>query len=361
MAKSRQERFHEPFFLQWHLTDCCNLECQHCYRGQRKEDLDAEELNGILEDYVRFLKQLGRGGRIQFTGGEPFLSPHLYELIERATARKISARVLSNGTAITPKAVESLTRAGCRLVQVSLDGLEDTHDALRGRGAFKRAVAGIAVLRAAGVEVTISMTVSRINLHQVAEVARLAQRIADRVSFHRLVPAGQATELSCELLLPEEVRQMMKELIDFRKDCSIDFPLRDPLWKAHFNPRLRSCDCVAGCAAGYNGLTIDSNGDVYPCRRLPCVLGNVGEDSLWDIWHAPLMELLRDRDRLAGKCGTCRLRWVCGGCRGVAFAVTGDALSEDPQCFREPSWMERQIHSITGWSRNTRPSGGILG
>lgn len=354
MASARREAFNEPFFLQWHLTDRCNLTCQHCYRDEAKADLDLAALRAVLADYVGFLNRLGRDGRVQFAGGEPLLSPHLYELVRSARTHRIPSRVLSNGTLAVPETVRRLRQAGCRLVQVSLDGLEATHDAIRGTGAFRRALAGIATLRDVGVEVTVSMTLSRVNAGEALDVARLAEESADRVSFHRLVPVGGGQRLADELLSPAEVRESMAGLLAFRQDTRIDLPLRDPLWKAYFEPRLRGHRCVAGCAVGYNGLTVEANGDVYPCRRLPIVIGNVCRQSLYEIWQAPLLQALRDRDRLGGKCGRCRLRWVCGGCRGIAYAVSGDPLAEDPQCFRRLPWWERAAQRLKLWSR-TRP------
>lgn len=347
--RPKNEAFNEPFFLQWHLTDRCNLKCRHCYRDERKTDLDLEALRAILAGYVSFLDRLGRNGRIQFSGGEPFLSPHLYELIRAARTHHIPSRILSNGTLVTPDVARRLRRAGCRLVQVSLEGLEATHDTIRGPGAFQQALAGIAALRETGVEVTISMTLSRVNAGEALAVARLAEEVADRVHFSRLVPVGSGQALADELLSPAQVRELMTALVALRRKMSIDLPLRDPLWKAYFNPRLNGHNCIAGCAVSYNGVTIESNGDVYPCRRLPIVVGNVCQQPLYEIWRAPLMQTLRDRDRLGGKCGRCRLRWVCGGCRGVAYAVSGDdPLAEDPQCFRQLSWWEKIASHLHG-------------
>lgn len=337
----RREAFNEPFFLQWHLTDQCNLACQHCYRDGRKEDLDIDALESILAMYVAFLERIGRAGRIQFTGGEPLLSPFIYHLIRLAKSHHIPSRVLTNGTLITTEIACKLRKAGCRLVQVSLEGLRELHEIIRGPNTFQRALDGVAALRVADIEVTISMTVSRINVEEVRGVIRLAEGIADRVSFHRLVPWGRGRQFIEQIFTPLEVQELMK-LLDFeRQRTNIELPLRDPLWKAYFKPRLEGCNAIAGCAVGYNGLTIDSNGDVYPCRRLPIVVGNVLERPLWEIWDDPMMQELRDRDRLGGKCGGCHLRWVCGGCRGIAYAIKGDPMGADPQCFRELSWLER--------------------
>ena len=106
---------------------------------------------------------------------------------------------------------------------------------------------------------------------------------------------------------------------------------------------------ISGCAAGHlAGLTIQSNGNVLPCRRLPLSLGNVQRDSLREIWaDSPVLEALRDRKRYKGKCGSCS-RWaVCRGCRAIAYAWSRerreDFLADDPQCFmtkrsREFEW-----------------------
>ena len=61
------------------------------------------------------------------------------------------------------------------------------------------------------------------------------------------------------------------------------------------------------------------------------------EQRLNEIWHnSELADLLRDRDKLKGKCGRCEYRFVCGGCRRAAYSVSGDIMEEDPQCWYEP-------------------------
>ena len=337
----RTELFNEPFFLQWHLTDKCNLSCRHCYRDEQKEDLSLNNLHSIFHRYVDFLAYLGKQGRVQFSGGEPLLSPHIYSIIEACTRLRIPTRILSNGTPIKTDVARCIANSGCRLVQVSLEGMERAHNAIRGLGSFQKAWQGIKTAREAGIQVTVAMTVSRENLGQVLPVARFAEEHAHRVSFHRLVPLGSGAKMHDGMLDPLELRAMMQEIYDFKKGTHIDVPLRDPVWRAYFSPRFTKCNGVSGCSAGYNGLTVDSNGDVYPCRRLPIVLGNIREQSFEEIWHSEILEEIRDRDRLKGRCGACSLRWLCGGCRAIPYALNGDYLGEDPQCFRKDSVLAR--------------------
>jgi len=337
MNAARQYIFDEPFFLQWHITGACNQSCSHCYRGTAASaDLPFESLLIILDGFTALLASIGRPGRIQFTGGEPFLSPHLFALINRATSRGISTRILSNGTCITNDHHAQLKATKCDTVQVSIDGTEQAHDGVRGSGSWRAAWDGVARLRAAGFTVTINMTLSRANAADVRAVGERAASCAHRFAAGRLVPAGKAA--ANDMLDPAGLRACFDAIHAVkRRHRSLDVPLRDPVWHEYLRVSpARYPHAVHGCSAGYNGLAIEADGTVYPCRRLPISLGNALETPLTDLWRtAPLLALLRDRDALTGSCGKCPRRWLCGGCRGIAWAVSNDCTAEDPQCFRQ--------------------------
>ncbi|MBP8626694.1 MAG: SPASM domain-containing protein, partial [Syntrophorhabdales bacterium] len=80
---------------------------------------------------------------------------------------------------------------------------------------------------------------------------------------------------------------------------------------------------------------IKANGDVWPCPFVEISAGNVREDAFINIWHnADIFQNLRNRENtLKGACGECKYRGICGGCRGRAYALSGDYLAEDPSCF----------------------------
>jgi radical SAM protein with 4Fe4S-binding SPASM domain len=93
---------------------------------------------------------------------------------------------------------------------------------------------------------------------------------------------------------------------------------------------------AVGCHAGIFYFSLRPNGDVYPCTFLPIKVGNIREQSLIDIWrNSKTLNTLRQRSALKGKCGTCEYRETCGGCRGRAYACTGDFLETDPVCLRD--------------------------
>ena len=338
----------DPFFLQWHVTDRCNLACAHCYRDRAPREPTSAELRSIWRNFLALRDQLPQARvRVQLAGGEPLAAEHIWEVLALAAGDGVPVRLLSNGTLVTAASARRLKTAGCRVVQVSIDGDEAAHDARRGAGSFRAALAGIRRLRAAGIEVTVAMTLARDNLAALPAVLDLAAREADRFGAHRLVPCGRAADAAGQLLAPAELRQAYDRIAAFRAaQPQIDVPRRDPLWQAY-------CDCphddgkVAGCSAGWGGICIDTDGTVTPCRRLPVALGNALRDDLTGLWCGVTMARLRARDDLRGRCGACDLRWRCGGCRAIARAVTGDMLAADPQCFYRPSRLRRGARRVS--------------
>jgi radical SAM protein with 4Fe4S-binding SPASM domain len=100
-----------------------------------------------------------------------------------------------------------------------------------------------------------------------------------------------------------------------------------------------------GCHAGIAYFSLRPNGDIYPCTFLPIKVGNIREKSIKDIWlNAPLLKALRHRDKLKGECGLCEYNRTCGGCRGRAYAYTGDYLESDPVCLKELLKKEKIHH-----------------
>ena len=322
----------EPFFIQWHITDQCNQTCRHCYRGAARSEPSDALIARVLDQIQEISRQVPQQKtRVQITGGEPVMSPHLFSAIEELAGWGIGSRILSNGTLIDSVRATRLKAAGCAIVQVSLEGTPRTHDRIRGNGSFAAAERGIRALKAAGLSVTLAMTLSQETVADVPFILEYAERYADRIGFHRLVPCGRGA--GQQILSSKQLEEVYKVILNFQKSKpKIEIPLRDPLWNIF---RSSHCSHITGCSAGYAGLCIDVNGCVYPCRRVPISLGNVMDCDLHDLWCGDVMDSLRDRNALQGRCGACSLRWKCGGCRGVALAVNGHLLAEDPQCFRQ--------------------------
>ena len=338
------------FFIQWHLTERCNLRCRHCYQGERSADeMPLREIRNVINEVSDMVKDWSESYGVIFspsmnvTGGEPFLRNDLLEILGEIKKQGFKIYLLTNGTLVDKKRARRLADLGVDGVQVSMEGPEDVHDAIRGAGSYSASLAGVEHLVDAGIAVTLNVTVSNLNTGQLRKIITFGSHAGvKRVGFSRLVPAGRGRALLSQMLTQAQAKELYEELFSLELK-GIDVVTGDPV-AAQMNITAREdagTTAISGCAAGVSGLTIQPNGNVTPCRRLPLLLGNVRKDSLREIWAAsPVLEALRDRSKYKGKCGSCT-RWArCRGCRAIAYAWSrskgaDDFLADDPQCFIE--------------------------
>lgn len=337
------------FVIQWHLTERCNLRCTHCYQdGSRREELSADEVRSGLDEIEDLFSSWSKTHGLTFapsfniTGGEPLLRIDLFDILGDLADRRWDAFVLTNGTLIDPAIARRFAGLGVKGVQISLEGPERLHDALRGRGSYQASLAGIRSLLREGVAVTVNTTLSEANADGFFELAETAAALGvQRLGFSRLVPAGRGEALAGRMLAPDRVRDLYHRIFSL-SFTGMTLVTGDPVgarMRARENGPDEQGDVpVGGCAAGVSGLTFLSDGTIVPCRRFPVPLGNIRIDSIREVWAAsPVLDALRDRSRYEGKCGACRNWATCRGCRAIAAAVmecpgTLSALADDPQC-----------------------------
>jgi radical SAM protein with 4Fe4S-binding SPASM domain len=340
----------QEFFVQWHLTERCNLRCTHCYQtGGKIEELSLAEIRKVMDEIIDMLKawsvmyQLEFSPSMNITGGEPFLRKDLFEILEEMSTAGFAIFLLTNGTLIDEEKTEDLARLGINGVQVSIEGPEEIHDSIRGSGSFAASCKGISHLVKAGLRVTLNATLSEINAEKFQDMVDIAIALGvQRLGFSRLVPSGRGLDLVNRMIDREGVGKIYESIFGLDTG-TLKIVTGDPVASQMRNGLEIVDDCgsiaTGGCAAGVSGLTILPDGAVIPCRRLAIPLGNVREDSLREIWvNSEILNQLRDRSQYKGRCGSCA-RWaLCRGCRAIAYAYSltqgeGDILAEDPQCF----------------------------
>ncbi len=334
------------FFIQWHLTERCNLKCTHCYQsGVRNQELTFEEIKAVVGEVEETLKAWSEAFDISFspsfniTGGEPILRTDIFEAIDIIRRRGFEAYLLTNGTLISREKAASLGGLGLRGVQVSMEGLEKTHDSIRGKGSFASALKGIGNLLHEGMSVTMNATLSEVNAGDLMGLIELAKSTGvQRLGFSRLVPSGRGLGLLDKMIGSEKVRQIYEEIFSIEAE-GLEIVTGDPVASQIRCPAGGGEVATSGCAAGISGLTFLPDGTMVPCRRLFVPIGNIRKDRIREVWAtSPVLDALRDKRRYKGRCGRCG-RWSgCRGCRAIAYAysvVKGDAdyLADDPQCF----------------------------
>lgn len=155
-------------YLLVHISDLCNLRCRHCFIGPQKgRTLPVEKILSVAGEFARL-----QGLRFIVSGGEPLLHPCFEEINERLPDYPFRSILLTNGTRIDG---EAAGRLRFHEVQVSIDGLEDAHDSIRGRGNYRRALQGLRHLAGTNVALSVATMVHRANLHQFDELRRVLE------------------------------------------------------------------------------------------------------------------------------------------------------------------------------------------
>ncbi len=342
------------FGFQWHITDRCNLRCTHCYQEDfsGSNELDFAGLKQIADEIIKTLAKWNKKGDIAITGGEPLVKKETLPLVDylNSADEVFSIDILTNGTLIDKDFIEQIRNfQKIRCVQISLDGaFSETNDRIRGKGSFEKALAGIRLLRSHDIGVNVMFTLQRQNMKDIPLIIDLAN--AEEVSnltIERMVPTGTGKTLKNQLLSPKEIREVF-EYISERAQQQINekgstlISRSRPLWvlcnrNQDSSNSDSSTEVIFGgiCSIGLDGLCIMPDGTVLACRRLPIPIGNLQRDSIEKIWStSDLLWQIRDKNNLQGKCLSCKLIPQCSGCRAMAYAVTGDYLAEDPQCWK---------------------------
>jgi len=281
------------------VTYRCNCQCIMCNIWRTQEP--AEVRPGAYDRLPRSLRF------INVSGGEPFLRSDLPEVIRHLTAAcpKASVVISTNGLLanaireMMPSILEINPRVG---VAVSLDGVRDVHDRVRGvRGAYGKARHAINLLRRLGVRrVRIAFTATPVNVGHMRKVYDISRDLG--VEFTCAVahcsPHYFHTAEGDFALPPGELRSEVQSIV--KQELHTWSPRR---WaRAYFTAGLLRFAEGRGrplpCTAGADTLFVAPNGDVYPCNVFAAKMGNLTERSFDDLWRSEEAQAVRRR--LAG-------------------------------------------------------------
>lgn len=342
----------EEFYFQWHVTNKCNLRCDHCYQDDysQSSELTLEELKAVGRKINYTLARWGKEGRVAVTGGEPFIRKDLFGFLsfleEQPLIKKIG--ILTNGTLIKGNVQFLKKLVKLHYVQLSLEGRREVNDEIRGNGVFDKVIESTSRLNKCVIPVRWMITLHKKNVAEVPYIIDLAlANSVDTLTFERFIPMGSGKSFAEYVLSPAELEKTFAYIVKRSdEEASKGSPLAilklRTLWvlcdpqRAENDNLPREKEVGASCSIGIDSLSILPDATVLPCRRLPIRIGNLKEDSLFKIWYtSKVLWDIRNKRNLKGKCSNCEFIPRCGGCRATAYAVTGDYLAEDPQCWKK--------------------------
>jgi len=330
MTLHRQVRIEAPPEVQprtayLSLTEECNLRCIYCFAraGQGHSPLPMQEWAKIITD----LSDYGVS-EVCFTGGEPLTRKDFLRIVEHAGDKQLHLRLITNGTLIDRRIARELARHKVE-VTVSLDSYyPEVNNQLRGHHSFQRALQGIIHLCDEGVKLGISAVVNRLTVETIPDLLMLTRALnipLARITMALFIPMGRGESHRDHECTPEMVRRLRQRLRSEVREwygtgelASVvqtikPFPGQIRLW----------------CGGGRSELSIDSRGDLYPCRllHLPTLkAGNVLREDLVSLVPAvqskmdQMIQSVNERE----ECKECPIRYVCGGgCRAGHYAYSG--------------------------------------
>jgi radical SAM protein len=368
-----------PFMVIWETTQACDLACKHCRAEAQKEHdphaLSTSEAKALIDQVLEF----GQPRPLFImTGGDPFKRTDILELTGYASGKGLPVALSPSGTPLlNAENLQNIHEQGCKVISLSLDGSTAAiHDTFRGvPGAYACTVAGWRIAQSLGLKLQINTTVTRYNLMDLPNIFALVRDIGAMTwSVFFLVPTGRG--LTEDEIGPDEYEAVMHFLYDASKYIAIKtteghhykrvvlqrsylethgLPFQDyfklngvytalmdglhrvaPLPPApERGDRIRRVPLHVNAADGFAFVSL--LGEVFPSGYLPVSAGSVRTTSLSEIYQkSPLFQSLRNKQNLKGRCGRCEYNRVCGGSRSRAYALTGDALAEEPYCSYEP-------------------------
>jgi radical SAM protein with 4Fe4S-binding SPASM domain len=332
------------------ITGRCELHCLHCYAESGPDHGDELPLSVIEQ----LLDEVAGWGvhHIRLTGGEPTVHPRFRDVLDACRSRNIGLEINTHAC-FSPQLFSYLQAPPIEQFLISVDGMEASNDAIRGRGTFRRAIESARLLRRAGQQVMLSCHVGEMNRAAVSPLTELAASLGVNIKFSPIRAVGRAARAMPDGLIgPESYLEVVKAIVRLRTvfpDIRIltDFDLlgSDHLWDHRPDPAR------AACKAGRRMIHVNCDGGIYPCAFLVTPgtefrAGSIYQSTVTEVWQqSPIFVPFRTQTK-SMQCQSCRhyRRQCVGGCVAVAYADTGFLDAHDRNCFAhllEPMQQQR--------------------
>jgi pyrroloquinoline quinone biosynthesis protein E len=329
-----------PLALLVELSHRCPLRCPYC-----SNPLELERAGAELDQagWERVLSEAAALGVLQvhFSGGEPLVRRDLAALVRHAASVGLYSNLITSGVLLDRARLAELVEAGLEHVQLSFQDAESASaDRIAGlAGAHEKKLAVAAMVREAGLPLTVNAVMHRQNLERLPEMIELALKLGAgrlevaHVQYYGWALANRRALLPTEAQLERATAVVAEARARLKGVLVIDYVVPD-----YYARRPKSC--MGGW--GRQFLNISPAGKVLPCHAAESLPGfdfpSVKNASLADIWYgSEAFNRFRGTAWMPEPCHSCERREIdWGGCRCQAFALTGDAARTDPACALAP-------------------------
>lgn len=315
-------------YIVWIITKKCNLSCLHCYARlyENERELTIEEREKLAKEICELDVP-----HVSISGGEPLLLPDIFKIISILRDSGIDVSIVTNGTVLTEEIVKKLNRFDV-YVYLSVDGIQETHERLRGRGTWQKVVKALELLHKENVQYGTVMAISNLN-YEVADryVEFVINYEPDSINVIPVMPSGRARE-SMTYVDVEHVRTSLEKLHDVAERLGVNIRVWClPCLHAY----LKSRRLVAYCCRLLRVIDISPGGRLLLCdvtnlevtRWTPGRLQTCVEEYFSNSLVRAVLENIPE------ECKDCpHVEYCRGGCYARAFLMFNDFRRRDPLC-----------------------------
>lgn len=304
--------------LFWECTLRCNLHCRHCGSDCK---VQATQEDMPLADFLRVIDSIAArtdAGQVFviLSGGEPLMRDDIVQCGQAITDRGFPWGMVTNGFALTNTLFHQLLKAGMRSITVSLDGLEEEHNWMRGhRQSFERVDQAVSMMVSTpGLASDIVTCVNRRNYTKLTDIREYL--IDKGVSDWRLFtvfPVGRAANDPDMRLTDDEFCGVFEFIRQTRQEGRIHASYGCEGFLGNYEGEVR--DHLFSCQAGVTIGSVLSDGSISACTsiRSDYHQGNIYHDDFMDVWEQRF-KTYRDHEWMrTGDCAACKYFKYCQG------------------------------------------------
>jgi len=344
----RDDILSSPVRIYFEITRKCNLYCKHCFVNAGKSQIDGLSHDNMLSLIDQFAD--ARVLELRITGGEPTQREGWSVLLKHARSRGMSVSLNTNGVYDNLEdTVSKMIDIGLNQITVSIDGIDKTHDSIRGRGSYNKMLKAVEYMHSKDLPLRFNTVINKRNYLEIPQIVQLADGLVSEINFFYMRPVGRAIDLNDEMLSFEEHYQSAMDTIALRPKHP---NLRIMHFEQSFTERsilekkdpvdLRKTFPYGSTTIGVTCLGEYAPHGYSPYQDKSLTLGKYPDDSLTKIWHESqqLDEMRVWFSKLLKQCNACdeyNMR-----CAGLNFEMkvaenVGD-ISKNPYCISNISF-----------------------
>ncbi|MBQ6081344.1 MAG: TIGR04133 family radical SAM/SPASM protein [Bacteroidales bacterium] len=315
LFREGEAKVHELNYLFWECTTRCNFHCRHCGSDC---SVQSREKDMPLEDFLKVLDTIPQNHRpkeftVVLTGGEPLLRPDIVEAGREIWRRGFGWGMVTNGWKYDEQMHSRLMGAGMGALTVSLDGLEASHDWMRGvKGSYERVLKAISIFaREPRLNSDVVTCVNKRNLGELQQIYDILGGLGVKQwRLFTIIPIGRAA-LDAEMHLSNTEFVSLMEFIKAKREAggamNVTFSCEGYLGR--YEEKVRATRYF--CRAGINIASVLIDGRICACPNIDrdrFSQGSIYADNFYEVWNSRFNEFRNRSWARTGRCADC-VQW----------------------------------------------------